>query len=208
MSRSKKVTPFDEFDSEPVWAEQEFDFRTTPGKVSDQTVPADLAGYVVFFLVLAALKAAGYGELGPMLMALLVFGVLSTLWARLRYWAVHRISGNAHVLSFAKTYNAHEWRRRSFRWEDVLGIEPLTTQTFGSQKEEFADIVILTEGKRTLIGMQLLPAEADALVGVLEQMSRHAKLGRAGRGGYRGVRVEAREVVAVGVGVPTKERGE
>ncbi|MFK8000656.1 MAG: hypothetical protein AB8H86_13735 [Polyangiales bacterium] len=199
MSRSKKVTPFDQFDGEPTWADEEFDFRTAPGKVSDQTRPSDIAGFVLFFVFLALLKVAGYGELGPQLMALLVFGVLSTLWARLRYWAVHRISGNAHVVSFAKSYTTHEWRRRSFRWDDVVGIEAVMTKTFASQTEDFADIAILTKGKRTLLGMQLLPTEADDLVAVLVDMSRHARMSRAGQGGYRGVRVNEVRVSEVRV---------
>lgn len=197
MSRSKTITPYDQFDGEPAWADEEFDFRTTPGKPSDQTRPSDIAGIVLFFVFLALLKVAGYGELGPQLMALLVYGVVAFFWARLRYVLVHRVSGNAHVISFAKTYRTREWSRRSFRWKDVVNIEAVMTKTFASQKEDFADIAILTQGERTLLGMQLMPAEADDLVAVLIQMSQHAKMSRASQGGYRGVRVSEGEELEV-----------
>lgn len=208
MSGSKTITPYDGFDEEPAWADEEFDFRTTPGTRSDQTEPSDLVGVLVFFAALCAFQIAGYGSIGPQIMALLVYTVCATRWARLRYWAVHHVSGNPHVISFAKSYRTFEWRRRSFRWDDIVGVEVVTTRTFpGKKKQDFADIAILTKDKRTLIGMQLLLSEAEDLVAVLQRMSQHAKMGRASRGGYRGVRVsEAAEGLDVEVPADAKER--
>lgn len=208
MSGSKTITPYDGFDEEPAWADEEFDFRTTPGTWSDQSEASDLVGIPAFFGAMCAFQLAGYGGLGPQIMAFLVYAVCATLWARLRYWAVHRVSGNPHVISFAKSYRTFEWRRRSFRWDDIVGVEVVTTRTFpGKKKQDFADIAILTKDKRTLVCMQLLLSEAEDLVAVLQQMSQHAKMGRASRGGYRGVRVsEAAEELEVEVPADGKER--